>query len=372
MKDLFPQGVAYGDSFYDRDKERLDLKKAVDNGLHTVLIAPRRYGKTSLMRKVVSDNDYPYIWIDFMTFVSREEAEKVILAQLAKLVTQIGGTEEKIKSLAKKFLTFLQPEITVNLHSVVTINFKHEAGQQDNLIHALIAIDEIARHTNKRAVIVFDEFQEIINIDEHSAFQGSIRHAVELARGVTYLFSGSRHITLRNLFTGKKSPLYELCDLMILHRVTAEYYESYIQEKAVEKWDHAIDHKIIAKVLEYSECYPKYVNALCRKIWTSDLEPTLELVDTIWEDFVFSRKDDIYMQLENLKINERKLLKLMCKTPTDKPFSMQYASMADLSPTSLRRSLEDGLLKKELVMRDTGTGEYYVVDPVLKYYLNSI
>ena len=78
------------------------------------------------------------------------------------------------------------------------------------------------------------------------------------------------------------------------------------------------------------------------------------------------------MQLENLKINERKLLKLMCKTPTDKPFSMQYASMADLSPTSLRRSLEDGLLKKELVMRDTGTGEYYVVDPVLKYYLNSI
>lgn len=133
---------------------------------------------------------------------------------------------------------------------------------------------------------------------------------------------------------------------------------------------HSIDDKIISRTLQYSECYPKYVNELCRKIWNSELEPTIELVDKIWEDFVFSHKDDIFIQLEGLKINERKLLKLISRKPTNKPYSIQYTNETDLSPTSLRRALEDGLLSKEIVMRDLQTGEYYVFDPVFKYYLN--
>ena len=123
MPDLFPRGVAYGEAFYNRDTERKTLKQAIEHGHHTVLVAPRRYGKTSLVRKVISENGYPYIWVDFMTFTSRQEAEEAILQQLAQLVIEIGKTEDKVKNLAKQFLAFLKPEITINVHSVMNIHF---------------------------------------------------------------------------------------------------------------------------------------------------------------------------------------------------------------------------------------------------------
>jgi len=369
MPDLFPRGIAYGDAFYDRDMERGQLKQAIDVGHHTVLIAPRRYGKTSLIRKVVSENNYPYVWVDLMTFTSREEAEEGILSQCAQLIIQIGGSEDKIKVLVKKFLAFMQPELSVNIHSVVNLAFRPDFKNRENLVNTLIAVDQIAQHMQKRAVIVFDEFQEILSIDERNAFQGSIRHAAELAQSLTYLFSGSRHTALRTLFTGKKNPLYELCDLMLLKRISGAYYSQYLQEKARERWGHELGAEVIEKILRYTECYPKYVNALCGKIWVNPLEPTAELVEVLWEDFVFSRKDDTHTELDGLKMNERKLLRWMCANPTDQPYSMEYAMKAGLSPTSLRRALEEGLIKKEIVIQDSDTGVFYVIDPVLKSYL---
>ena len=369
MPDLFPRGVAYGEAFYNRDTERKTLKQAIEHGHHTVLVAPRRYGKTSLMRKVIAENNYPYIWVDFMTFTSRQEAEEAILQQLAQLVIEIGKTEDKVKNLAKQFLAFLKPEITINVHSVMNIHFHPNFNQHDTVMNTLIAVDHIAQKTKTRAVLVFDEFQEIVGLDERNTFQASIRHAAEQAQCLTYLFSGSRHLSLRTLFTGKKNPLYELCDLLPLARVSKEYYLGYLQEKAQQQWGHAIDDQIIEKILHYTECYPKYVNAVCGKIWISGLAPTKELVDVVWEDLVFSRKDDIYIELSSLKLNERKLLRLICEQPTDKPYAIDYAAQIGLSPTSLRRALEEGLLKKEIVMVNYETGVFSVIDPVLKAYL---
>lgn len=68
-------------------------------------------------------------------------------------------------------------------------------------------------------------------------------------------------------------------------------------------------------------------------------------------------------------MNEKKLLRTICAHPTNEPYSMSYAVKAELSPTSLRRALEHGLVKKEIVLEDVETGVYYVVDPVLKSYL---
>lgn len=140
-------------------------------------------------------------------------------------------------------------------------------------------------------------------------------------------------------------------------------------KKATEQWGHPLNQAVIEKILEHTECYPKYVNALCGKLWASGLDPSVELVDTLWEDFVFSRKDDVFIELKGLKMNERKLLRVMCNKPTSKPYSMEYASIVNLSLTSLRRALEDGLGKKEIVIQDTDSGIFYVVDPVIKAYL---
>ena len=90
---LFPAGIAFGEAFCNRVEERTRLKKHIDNLRHTVLIAPRRYGKSSLIRQVMEDNQCIYVWIDFLS------------------VTNQGDVEAKIKKACKELLFKLAPEL---------------------------------------------------------------------------------------------------------------------------------------------------------------------------------------------------------------------------------------------------------------------
>lgn len=73
MKRVFMYGVSVeGENFTDRVRETKRLKLNFENGLNTVLISPRRMGKTSLIKKVQADITNPklrlYIWM-YMTAV---------------------------------------------------------------------------------------------------------------------------------------------------------------------------------------------------------------------------------------------------------------------------------------------------------------
>ena len=56
MYKSFVYGTAVsGGNFTDRKEETARLKKDFEVGLNTILISPRRMGKTSLIKKVISE-----------------------------------------------------------------------------------------------------------------------------------------------------------------------------------------------------------------------------------------------------------------------------------------------------------------------------
>ena len=88
MPNIFPRGIAVGKSFYDRTTERKKLKQNIDNTIHTALIAPRRYGKTSLIAQVIHENKIDHIWIDFMTIMSKEDMQIKFFQKISTLIPQ--------------------------------------------------------------------------------------------------------------------------------------------------------------------------------------------------------------------------------------------------------------------------------------------
>ena len=362
---LFPSGLALGEAFYDRDQERRQLLQNIRSTYHTVLIAPRRFGKTSLIRKVIEDGGLYYIWLDFMTLTTQSLAQSKLLDHIADIIMQLGKTEDKIRSLLRRFFTHLQPELTLGHSSIAELKLKPVVNGEKGIIEALESLDQMAQDCNQRLVIIFDEFQEITRIDEQSALQASIRHAAEKASYVTYLFSGSKHRPLRHLFNGKQNPLYELCEQMTLGRIDADFYRCYLQEQSQKHWGYPLNDAIIDKILEYTECYPKYVNALCSRLWLSELEPTIELVNAYWQDFIFTRKDGIRDELDMLSMNERHLLYHLAFNPTNKPFSKDYLKSIDLSHASFQRALTT-LQDKDLVVKIDD--QFRVIDPTFKHY----
>lgn len=56
-----------GDYFTDREEETRRLEANLTHGINTVLISPRRWGKTSLVKKVIANNrrdDVRYVLLD--------------------------------------------------------------------------------------------------------------------------------------------------------------------------------------------------------------------------------------------------------------------------------------------------------------------
>lgn len=364
---MFPAGIASGNDFYDRTEERKRLIDAIQTGRHTALIAPRKFGKTSLMKKVIEDQRYPFIWIDFMTFTSKEETESKFLVHISDLVVKIGKSEKKIRNFIQKHLSALQPEIRIGASSLLSIHFHPTSPKKESLIPALAGLDAIAQDLDQRIVIICDEFQEITHIDSGNTLQASIRHAAERAKKTTYLFSGSKHQSLRRLLNGKQNPLYELCDQMPLTLIEKSYYHDYLKQESNQKWGEALPIKCIDMILQHTKCYPKYVNALCAKLWLEVNLPSEETIELTWKDYIYTRKAGIREEIDSLSLNELKLFKTLCKNPTQKPFSKDFLIIADLSQSNIKRAL-DQLQEKDLIC--FFNDKYQPIDPTYQYYFD--
>ena len=61
----FPLGLAKGQTFLGRASELTLLQRNIKAGRHTLLIAPRKYGKTSLIKEAIKKVKYPSVDVDF-------------------------------------------------------------------------------------------------------------------------------------------------------------------------------------------------------------------------------------------------------------------------------------------------------------------
>lgn len=366
MTNIFPRGIAQGKAFYDRLKERERLKRNIENTIHTVLIAPRRYGKTSLMTQVLYENKIDHAWLDFMTITSREEVQTKVLQKIGELIVKVVPVTEKLKKMLLKYFSKLKPEIIFSVSNVsFSLKFSQTGNSKEGIADALISLDQLARELGVRLVVVIDEFQEILRIDKDSTLQGEIRHAVERSQQITYLFSGSKHRPLRRMFNGKENPLYALCEVMELDKITEEDYVSYINQAAIEKWGAPLNSEIVNRVLFYSDRYPKYINTLCGAIWAADVSPTPELVDELWCSYIFSKKTDITEDLSELTLNQLRLLQWLCLNSTKELYSKETLASLKMSQSSVQKAI-DVLLEKDFVVECDGI--YKALDAILISY----
>ena len=70
MEKPFVYGMSVeGVNFTDRVKETQRLKINFENGINVTLISPRRMGKTSLVKKAISEVDNPKIKLSILIFM---------------------------------------------------------------------------------------------------------------------------------------------------------------------------------------------------------------------------------------------------------------------------------------------------------------
>jgi hypothetical protein len=154
---------------------------------------------------------------------------------------------------------------------------------------------------------------------------------------------------------------------MTIERINTECYQKFLVQTGQKRWKAPLTLDVTLEIIQLTENHPYYVNALCRHLWKQDGVPTLGKVRSTWQCHVEQQSPWIISDLDGLTLNRKKVLHALAHHSTNEPQGHSFSKQAELSPSGIRKSLDD-LLKLDLIYQDKN-GYYQVLDPAVAYFL---
>jgi uncharacterized protein len=367
-RDYFPLGIASGTSFCNRTPETNLLIDNIKNGKHTLLMATRRLGKSSLALHALELGKEPYVEIDFYMATNEKIIESYILNGVVELIGKALGPIDKLLAAVKRYVKDLKPKINIGAAIFkLELTSETESDPASNVKEGLLLLEKLLEENNKHAVLLMDEFQNVGLIAKGKGIEGAIRHVAQKTKYLTLIFSGSNRKLLKTMFEDETRPLYKLCWQINVKRISAEHYQSHIQKAAQLTWNKNLSEEVINKIILLTERHPFYMNKLCYRLWTYCNEnlPSIEDVSSAWLEILNEEKSDAIKEISLLSLGQKAVLNQIAKGKNVHLTSKETIFELQMTSSSITTALE-GLEEKDMIEKEEE--KYQIINPVVKYY----
>lgn len=370
MKKAFVYGVAVeGENFTDRVEETKRLKRDFENGQNVVLISPRRMGKTSLVRRVISQVDTRKVAIVYLDIYDCRTEYDFYNKLVTATLRQTSGKGELMLRNIKEFLTRLTPKISFGVDPANEMSVSLGIAPEDYSPEEILQLPEkLAQKMGKHIVVCIDEFQQIGYFPGTLEVQKRVRGVWQLQQNVSYCLFGSKKHMLTNLFQNKRMPFYQFGDTRFLQPIALEDWIPFIRQK-FEESGLTIDDEQIARICETVEFQSSYVQQLawnvmlCTEGRTVDEAAMAEAV----ADLIDQNSTLFLQQTEGLSSYQINFLKALAAGESDDFTSAAILKKYSLGSKSNISRLQDTLIKKELIEK---TGRKVIIaDPVFRLWM---
>lgn len=368
-RQYFPLGKAYGKAFCNRKAEIKELMGNIENGKHTFLAAPRRYGKSSLCEAAIEKLGLPSTKIDLHVATSEKGIERLLLKAILELIGEAIGPVDKVIQNIKYKLKNLKPKLSFEATGVrLELEIAQEASPPETIREAILFLDKLLQDKNQNAVLLIDEFQRVAEIAPDMGIEGGIRSAAQETKYLAFIFSGSNRHLIESIFQDEGRPLYRLCKKIRLERISSEHYQNHLNIAAKIMWKAPLHNEVFEKIMTLTERHPYYVNNLCDSLWSLyDTLPDLKAVDEAWQLVVEADKSDLLKEFYSIADNPKKLLIYLAIQHTNNLYATETAKNIGMPTTSVAKALQL-LLSKDFI-EEAGKGTYRVINPVYKFVL---
>ena len=249
------------DAMIDRDEEAARLGELVAGGHSARLVAPRRYGKTTLLGRVLHDaagTGMPTAHVDLLGVLT-----------LAGIVTRIergyaAGLRGPVRRAADAILRSWNVGVSLGGGGfAVTFRSNPSVDVESVLLRLLELPERLAARTGKRCVIAFDEMQDVLRVE---GADGIIRSVIQYqAEYASYLFAGSSPSLMTRLFANPSRPLLDHALAVELTPLpldsVAEYVEGRFARTARDVGE-ALD-----ALLQFTRGHPQRTMLLAHHLW---------------------------------------------------------------------------------------------------------
>ena len=363
-------GIVSGDAFCDREKELKELLDDIQAGQNVIIYSQRRLGKTSLMRKMLEEarkKDIVTVYVDFYPISTLGE----LIEEYARAIAQSLSTYEKAKRLMQSLFSRLHLTMGIDSSGDPKWSVGFDRNKEiETFDEVLSCLDTYLKKKRKSGVVVFDEFQQIVETDGEKT-ERRFRSSIQNHEHVSYIFVGSKRHLLHDLFSNPNRPFYRSGKIFPLGRLSYDDLYAFIQLR-FRAADVSIDHPALGAILLATDCHPYYTQYLChvlygtmetRQITADDVPPAIELL--------LQRESTAYMNTWDLLTQRQRqaLIALADTGPEESPFRTEILRRFNISqPAVMIRALKS-LMQKDLVDREAG--HYEIIDLFFKRWIKT-
>ena len=342
-------GVATsGDNFTDREKETARLLSNFTHGINTILISPRRWGKTSLVKKVCNlahSSQLKIVYIDIFSCRTDNEFYTAFASSV-------------LKQTSSKFEDLTMGDFSISF----------ELNQKSNDFDEILQLPEkIAKKKGFSIVICIDEFQQIAEFKDSKSLQKRLRSVWQLQQSVSYCLFGSKKHLMNELFEKKSLPFYKFGDVIYLPKISTDDWTSYICER-FEYTGKSISKELAEKICLTVDNHSSYVQQLAWLIWIHTKEKaTEENFADAQQDLIDQNSPLFEKQTENLSSYQMNFLRALVDGVKSEFSTQEVLQKYQLGSSANVSIIKRALIKKELIEIDNK--QISLADPVLKLWL---
>lgn len=354
----------------NRVEELRRLKDAAESGENVLLHSPRRYGKTSLCRRLqhdLQDEGYACVSTDFFGVDSVEEIARRLARSVAMAIHSRQSLWDKGRrwlSAWKSFRIILSPKSDGSFDISVE-KVRLSIDPRTLLDDMLQDLAEFVRGGHFPCHVVFDEFQEITRLREAAVVEGLIRGAIQ-GLPCSFIFAGSRRGILKAMFQDKTRPFFQSATPMQLPSLPTAEAVAYLTDQ-FGRGGREISPEAAELLIQKASNHPYYIQHIASDAYAvSESTVGVDEVDKAYALTVQACVPLFEATLTGLTPQQIGVLRAVARHQPDEILGRQFSQSIGLQPSSITYA-KNKLVEEDLVeQRD---GRWRVVDPVFEDWL---
>lgn len=369
MEAPFVYGIAAEQEYFtDREQETKRLLLNFESGINTIIISPRRWGKTSLVNKVAQQmSGNTLVRVVRMDAFSVRTQEDFYRMFATEIIRQTATHIEEWIANAKRFLSSLVPVVTMSTDPQNPVALTLKSVSSDYGEDVLNLPERIAKEKGIRIVVCIDEFQQIGEMGNSLTFQKRLRSVWQHQHSVSYCLYGSKRHLLTNMFGLRSYPFYKFGDVLFLERIPVDCWQEYIQTRFEQTGRH-ITPQLVSDIYDYTDGNSSYIQQLCWLVWTrTEGEASEEILADAKRDLLQQNHALFMEQISSLTSYQIRFLRAIMAGKAREINRKETIEEFELGSSANVAVVKKSLQKKELI--DIEGKDIRFADPVFVHWI---
>ncbi len=248
---------------------RPELTKCVTNyikqGQNIYVQGERRIGKTSLIYDACCRlKKHRTVYVDLFGVKSSD----ILAKRIVKAIISMEQKESGLFTKMFKTFSYLRPSFTVDpTTGLPTVALDATVKMTPDDIETVLNIIASMQTSNKPVVIVFDEFQDVLKLEDSDETLAIMRSKIQFQSTIAYVFAGSIRNKMDEIFIDSNSPFFKSAILVAVGPLAEAQFKQYITER-FSSTNRSINNKALNRIFEIACNVTGDIQQLCSALWT--------------------------------------------------------------------------------------------------------